>query len=63
MAQGWEDGMAPKADDGASHNTAIAAKAAVTRLPSVRVGLVNRSPRCVSFEECSPLHEERRKGP
>lgn len=36
--------MTPNADDGASHNTAIADSAAITRLAAVRVDLVNRSP-------------------
>lgn len=62
MAQAWEDGMAPKADDGASHNTAIANRVAITRLPAVRVGLVNRSPgTSCPAEDCASPHEERRK--
>jgi hypothetical protein len=62
MAQPWEDGMAPNAADGASHNTVTANRVAITRLPAVRARLVNRSPgaSCPS-EDCAALHEENRK--
>jgi hypothetical protein len=54
--------MAPNADDGASHNTVIANTVAITRLPALHAGFVNRSPSasCPS-EDCAAPHEERRK--
>jgi hypothetical protein len=62
MAQPWEDGMAPNADDGASHNTVTANRVAITRLPAVRAGLVNRSPGALCpAEDCRARHEEIRK--
>ena len=64
MTQEWDDGMAPKADDGASHNTAIANanRLATTRLPAVRFGLVNRSPGASGpAEDCAAPYEENRK--
>jgi hypothetical protein len=62
MAQPWEDGMAPNAADGASHNTVTANRVAITRLPAVRAGLVKRSPGAsCPAEDCRARHEERRK--
>jgi hypothetical protein len=46
MAQPWEEGMAPNADDGASHSTVTARRMAITRLPALRAGLVKRFSRC-----------------
>jgi hypothetical protein len=54
--------MAPNADDGASHNTAIANNVAIARLPAGRVGFVNRSPGATCpAEDCRARHEEIRK--
>lgn len=62
MAQPWDEGMAPNADDGASHNTAIANNVAIARLPAGRVGFVNRSPGATCpAEDCRARHEEIRK--
>lgn len=62
MAQPWEEGMAPKADDGASHNTTIANRVAITRLGALRAGLVKRSPGAsCTAEDCRAPHEEIRK--
>lgn len=62
MAQPWEEDMAPKADDGASHNTAIANRVAITRLAALRTGLVKRSPGAsCTAEDCRAPHEELRK--
>lgn len=59
MAQPWEDGMAPNAADGANHNTVTANRVAITRLPAVCAGLVNRSPGAsYPAEDCRARHEE-----
>ena len=62
MAQPWEDGMAPNAADGASHNTVTANRVAITRLAALRADLVKRSPgtSCMA-EDCRAPHEEIRK--
>lgn len=62
MAQEWDDGMAPKADDGTSHNTAIANRVAITRLQAVGADFDNQSPGASRpCEDCTVPYEERRK--
>ena len=59
LAQPWDDGMAPNAADGASHNTVTTSRVAITRLPVGRAGLVNRSPGVsCKAEDCRARHEE-----